>query len=691
MENNFSSFLPSQLPEYLQEQAPLFSGFIKAYYQYASQRNASIGTIQYNSLEHDIDDCSEVYIDEFYSTYGKDMPKSITMDRRNFVKLLNSIYCAKGTEKALEIIFRALFGETIAITYPSSQILRASDGVWVHEKYITLKTIFGGLPAGDLQLTFSNSVGEFFINSFATDLIDFNTHRIFFKSFSQISIDVGQLIYIYNTTGDIVYIGELKASPSYLRVLAPGKFWKTGQVIIIPGSVKNTIARVKSVSSTGQILSTEILEYGYTHTNEQISVSSPFPVKPISSTIDIVSTVTSINPVVYNHVVNITDITDGTSENIVGVGYGTMFAEAYFLEDYISTNDYTGDIVIAKSFTQPTIQPDNVNTNLSIGDWLASRATFSFEYENVVQSRGYYGSDSGQISNQQIKLQDNYFYQAFSYLIETSKDVRDYSTIFPITHPAGTKRFSSLVKAATFDTNFSSSRIFSVDTNYISDFAYVTEYPTFGVSTVIFDTNTVSDSYTVILNKILSELVLPTDVSSIAFSMGGLADTVSQSEVTSLSVTTVLLDSTVSTDYSSIDFTKSGLVDGVVSTDSASIDSTRYLSDSSTTTDIPSISFSAGGLADITTSTDVTSISATTVLLDSSVTSDITNINFSRSSFADTGVTSDLLSAIDTIKYLNDTATASHIESATVSTNTYDAESYFGESYTETIYNISIG
>jgi hypothetical protein len=149
-------------------------------------------------------------------------------------------------------------------------------------------------------------------------------------------------------------------------------------------------------------------------------------------------------------------ISDGVSE------------DSYFLEDYVELG-YSGAIVISQTNQSVGSAPSVDTSGLTITEWLASRATLSYNYEQVVSSRGYYLNEQGHISNQSVRLQDNYFYQAFSYLIETTKDISEYSSLLKITHPAGTKRFSSLSKIGEISFDITSERDIASDIFYIYD------------------------------------------------------------------------------------------------------------------------------------------------------------------------------------------------------------------------------
>lgn len=452
MFNNISPLVPGQVPEHLVTDSPLFVDFVKTYYEYANQRNKAIGIIQNRVFDADIDYCEEEYVTKFYDVYGRHIPSAMVYDRRNFIKLLNAVYNAKGTEKALKLVFEAVFGETVDVTYPNDQVLRASDGVWRRENFITLKTEYGTIPASENTFfSFSNPNGDYSFESSKIDEIPGGFNRVYFNSYYEMIFVDNQPIYHYDTYGTLIYVGKLVYSPSRLVISNPGKNWLKGQAIVVPGSDRNTIGKVLNVDSNGGITALEILEYGYNHTCGQVVTVSAYNTKPISPTTNLVSTMVSFSPLVYNHVLTIHDHVEGVDEFITG------------------TFDKFG--VGVETFTQdnkpniPRNQSDMVGFTME--EWLESRATFVVEYDRVVTTKGFYENNKGQLSNQNVKMQDNYFYQAFSYLLETARDIREYSDLLNITHPAGLKRFSKLTKTTDFLLTVDVSRTLSVDTIYL--------------------------------------------------------------------------------------------------------------------------------------------------------------------------------------------------------------------------------
>lgn len=469
MQNSISNIVQQNVSEHIVDSSPLFLEFIQTYYRYADQRTKASGLIQNNHLDTDIDLTLDSYVSRFYDTYGQFLPKEIALDKRNFLKLLNTVYEAKGTENALKLIFRAIFNEYIEVTYPGNQILKASDGVWVKESFITVTILFGNISNQENDIIFSNSFGNYSIKTSRYEIISPTTIRLYYNNISKIKVDDNQIFFIKDLiTNENIFVCRLEKSPSNIRIQQAGTNWQVGQVVVIPGTNKNTIARITAVDSVGGILNVEILEYGHTHFPTQTTYISPYPNKPLGSIIDIESTLVSINPNVYNHQINISDYTDGVTEEIIGTSYGGGGINSYFLQSYVSP-DYNGFVNFVQKNSSGSVISAQDDTEITIDDWLKSRAIFVYEQDYIVGTKGYYKSEAGQLSNQSIKIQDNYYHQIFSYVIESSKNISEYKNILSTVHPAGLKMFSLIAKQANISTDISASRTKSYDTIFLID------------------------------------------------------------------------------------------------------------------------------------------------------------------------------------------------------------------------------
>ena len=453
--------------------SPLYKAFISLYYEYLGHVNLSTANNYVSEL--DIDTSMDISVSKFFDTYAKYISKDVKLDKRNFIKLLNIIYQAKGTEKAISIIFKILFNSDVVYSTPGDRILKASDGRWIAETFITLNTVYGSVNSDTNTINFTNSSGTFEINSTHYDVIGQNKIRFYYQTFSKIIIDDDQLFYINSDTPTPQYAGRITNSQSAIIILSGGAGWQMGQVLVIPGTIKNTIARITKVGPIGEILACEVLSFGFDHQTNQTTVVSPYNNKPIDSISDINSTLISIDPIAYNHVLDISDYTDGCFETIEGV-YSGSSSQNLPIEvfSYSSVQSYSESLV--------------TNPEITIDQWLASRATLTFSLDKVINTKGSYQTDFGQLSNQQMRLQDNYFYQLFSYLLESSIDISEFRNVLNIIHPGGLKMFASLLKEAKFNIDLYSSRTISVNTIYFIDIVVnFTETKYFDISKPLVD------------------------------------------------------------------------------------------------------------------------------------------------------------------------------------------------------------
>lgn len=125
-----SDLISSQLPEYITLSFPIFKLFIEKYYKFIEQDQGAQELLQNIFLYADIDKTISSLLDYFAEQYTKFIPKNILVDKAFFIKLASELYTRKGTEESFRILFRALFNEEIDFFYPSTVILKPSDGTW---------------------------------------------------------------------------------------------------------------------------------------------------------------------------------------------------------------------------------------------------------------------------------------------------------------------------------------------------------------------------------------------------------------------------------------------------------------------------------------------------------------------------------------------------------------------------------
>lgn len=445
-----SNLIPNQVPEHIRESYPKFISFLQSYYDYLEQYNVEMEKIR------DVDLTQESLYKFLNNEIAKNFPEAI-INQEKLYWAIRDIYRSKGTIHSIELLFKVFFNDAVTIYQPGNDILRASGGDWRIQRSITFRQLEGSFNIDELNIfVVENEFGNFFIEPINIEIVDNQVFRIFFYNNTQVILneDKIQNIYVYSSGGENkIFKGEIIKSPSSITVLDPGKYWKLGQSLRIEGSIKDTIAKVTGITEDGGLTRVEIFEYGYDHSDNQLERVSSLPYKPLLTEVDYYKEVTGYigDTPIYSHYLTIDDGTEGFKEEIQGLTDKQGTTENYFLELY---NEETGDGYYNgfEIFSQKEYwfvdKDTSYNDAIDPIKYYDSIATLRYDYNYITSYRGRYNTDSGLISNSAIKTQDNVFYQMFSYLVETTKNIEVYKNTLDKIHPAGLIYFSNLAQTA---------------------------------------------------------------------------------------------------------------------------------------------------------------------------------------------------------------------------------------------------
>lgn len=239
----------------------------------------------------DSDDALESLLGSFGSTYLAGIQRETAIDDRLFVKHALDLYRSKGSERAVELLFRALYGVEASVYLPSVDVLSPSSGEWVVPRYLELS-----LNERSAELDSERVIG---LSSGATAFVD----RMTRKSDSSGTRDVA---YVSAITGEFVKgetltlaSGKLSPdeSPKILgslgfvetEAIGTGSGFSTGDVVQISSDsrgIGGTVRVANTSSLTGRVSAN--LTFGGT-------------LYGLSPTIDISSHVLSLKDVVTSN------------------------------------------------------------------------------------------------------------------------------------------------------------------------------------------------------------------------------------------------------------------------------------------------------------------------------------------------------------------------------------------------------
>ena len=127
-----------QLPDFVKQDHTTFVAFLEAYYEYMEQLGKPyeiIGNLDnYFNIDKTVDD----YLKYFKNQFGKDVPEAVfaNANKPQVLKKLRDFYRSKGSEKSFQFLFRLLYKEEIEFYYPSTDMLRVSDGKYSSDKIL---------------------------------------------------------------------------------------------------------------------------------------------------------------------------------------------------------------------------------------------------------------------------------------------------------------------------------------------------------------------------------------------------------------------------------------------------------------------------------------------------------------------------------------------------------------------------
>lgn len=478
--NKLHLIVRNQFPEFVREDYPVFVEFVKAYYRWLDLQSAG-------KIEDliDLDKTSEEFVQYFRSeldTLG--LFNTAVPFNKLYLQKIKQIYATKGSEQALVNILRLVYQAEAEITYPSENILRASDGKWKQDNFITVERAVGTLPTFIESFYIDRNFAKIRVPVTNFIITSPTTVRLYYKQTAGISLQLEQLITINDSNGNYAYTGRIVKSPSYLEIISGGKAWQLGQIVTVPGTNADTVARISEIDPDGKALRVEIINHGYEHTENQAITVSPYPNKPIVSTYNLTSELISVTPIAYHYTLDVFDYIDGESEQTVGtIGSNTVI-----------------DVSSVAIEPEPSTQ-----TDITIEQWLESRTTFKYVFDSVTSGRGTWSDDSGQISNQTIRLQDNFYYQQFSYVVKSSVNNSYYQNALKNLNPAGMKPFTTYnlsqeIEVIPFaETSFPFLRLDLLDVATLSDTRY--KHPV----KIRYDIANATEDFTFVLNKYLED------------------------------------------------------------------------------------------------------------------------------------------------------------------------------------------
>jgi len=639
MVNKSSIFVAKQLPEFVQNEYPQFVAFLEAYYAFLEQDdNANVFLLNAHTWQ-DIDDTLSIFLPAFKKQYLTDFPKDVLVDERRLIKFIHQFFESKGTNKSIQFLFRVLFNVNIEVFNPSEFILRASDGLWIRNSAIKITT--GELDTDPFELIGQKVYIQYYITTgIVTTPYTIECAVDSVKKIAYTRPDVYEIILLNIDKNAPIPVSGIGAEGE--ATLVDGAI--TGVTINYNGDGYESAPFVKITSNTGsgaearaliengEVVDVQIIDPGEGYLDARIEFVDHLENNDRRTTL-----FKTENDEKYGFLIrslvsfelkesvaaeeNQYAFQEGEIYNInetVTVGYySTPFPpdpNTYFAEDYVSIGRNNLSLIRVVKVDPDTHQIQRVSIinfglyftkttfDVTITSENNSTQLITFHTGALYTYPGQFKNLRGQLSTVN-KLQDNYYYQTYSYVIKSPIPTNQWlPTIKNTVHPAGLSVFGELQDIQeinvrpylgavdgnilyrfmdqTFEEEINNSESITIDyekslTNTVS----TTSAQTISFEKSLTDTSTISEVHVVSVAKALSDTITASESNVVAFGKV-VSDTLSTAESHVVSIDKVSSDSvSLSDTIANINISKS-LSDAVTASESLLIFSQDYASSS---------------------------------------------------------------------------------------------------------------
>ena len=517
--NKLEFLIQEQLPEFVQSEYTGFVTFLEGYYRYLDQ-SGQVNNFLLNAKDYsDIDTTLEQFIEQFRSQYAVDIPKNVLVNQRRLVKLIRDFYESKGAEDSIELLFKILYDETVEFFYPSTHILKASDGVWIEDVVIRIEGGPNDIDPFTLQgricnLVYYENIGvQVFPKTIETTVTGVKKLAYTLPAIYELNVSLpknsplkvpgaGATATVNITGGSVTSVDVVSGGSGYYAAPTVTLYNTNGVGAVLRANIVN--GEVDSVTviqgGSGYIEDEEIIDVIFSTESIRTHIHLPSDTATIYgyvirqlSTVEVISCdgdgvdddcgfrvgqIYQIDeqPSVGKYVIDppLSPVTEGLIDTIDAnpTEYGT-YDEGRFTD---SINDpffdNIGQYILASRDNRASVRISSIDEGGCVTAVTIFNTGFDFQQEEfqatitssngceavlafttgaVLVKAGRFKDSRGMLSNIN-KLQDNYYYQNYSYVIKSGVTADTWLPLINKTvHPAGMAVFGELLITQTID------------------------------------------------------------------------------------------------------------------------------------------------------------------------------------------------------------------------------------------------
>ena len=246
IESYISPLIESQFPDFYKEEGPNFIAFVKAYYEWLESQDNVIYHSRKLSSYANIDDTLDSFIVYFKEKYLKNIQFTTDSNKQLFIKHALEFYKAKGSERAIDLFFRLIYGIPATIYSPGNDIFKLSDGYYTKPLYLEVSRGSKNISFVGKQITGSISGATAFVEKLVRKKINSQFIDVFFISNLRKDFQVNEILMIDD---DLDNSPRVIGSLTSFEIIAGGSDFSIGDIVNIDSITTGAQAKARVTSS----------------------------------------------------------------------------------------------------------------------------------------------------------------------------------------------------------------------------------------------------------------------------------------------------------------------------------------------------------------------------------------------------------------------------------------------------------
>lgn len=272
---HISNLIESQFPDVYREKGPYLVSFLKTYFEWLEEED----NLNYHARRifeyRDIDETAERFLVYFKETYLKNIPLDTSVKTRRLVKHSLDVYRSKGTPRAIDLLFRAVFGVGADVYFPGKDVFQLSAGEWHRPKYLEINLKPNSASLIGKEITGMLSGATAFAERLIRKKIERRLVEVLYISAINGNFQTGERINSVTSPLSPDACPTIIGSMNEIDISSGGAGFVVGDIVDVTSSrgVQGK-ARVTSISDVSGLLEFELLDGGYGYTaNSEVLIS----------------------------------------------------------------------------------------------------------------------------------------------------------------------------------------------------------------------------------------------------------------------------------------------------------------------------------------------------------------------------------------------------------------------------------